>query len=123
MLNAKYFLRQTVLNSQRQVKVFQMAVISQGNVTRMMSMIIEEVVTPDQGILSGQIRDLFQENQEISSIQNLTDTILDGVSQEFTVKEDIVKPVKNTKLAGSINNFFIDKIKNEKLRKLLKTYN
>ena len=100
-----------------------MAVISQGNVTRMMSMIIEEVVTPDQGILSGQIRDLFQENQGISSIQNLTDTILDGVSQEFTVKEDIVKPVKNTKLAGSINNFFIDKIKNEKLRKLLKTYN
>ena len=100
-----------------------MAVVSQGNVTRMMSMIIEEVVTPDQGILSGQIGDLFQENQEISSIQNLTDTILDGVSQEFTLKEDIVKSVKNTKLAGSINNFFIDRIRNEKLRKLLKTYN
>ena len=100
-----------------------MAVVSQGNVTRMMSMIIEEVVTPDQGILSGQIGDLFQENQEISSIQNLTDTILDGVLQEFTLKEDIVKSVKNTKLAGSINNFFIDRIRNEKLRKLLKTYN
>ena len=105
------------------MKVFQMAVISQGHVTRMMSMIIEEVVMPDQGTLSREIQNLFQENQEISSIQNLIDPILDSISQEFTVKEDIAKRVKSAKLAGSINNFFIDKIKNEKLRKLIKRYN
>ena len=92
-----------------------MAVISQSNVTRM-SMIIEKVVTPDHSTLSGQIQDHFQKNQEISSFQNLTDPILDGISQEFTVKEDIAKPVKNTKLAGGIN-----KVKNEKLGKLIKT--
>ena len=97
-----------------------MAVISQSNVTRM-SMIIEKVVTPDHSTLSGQIQDHFQKNQEISSFQNLTDPILDGISQEFTVKEDIAKPVKNTKLAGGINNFVIDKVKNEKLGKLIKT--
>ena len=105
------------------MKVFQMAAISHGHVTRMMSMIIEEVVMPDQGTLSREIQNLFQENQEISSIQSLIDPILDSISQEFTVKEDIAKCVKSAKLAGGINNFFIDKIKNEKLRKLIKTYN
>ena len=55
---------------------------------RMMSLIIEEVVTPDQGTLSRQTGDRFQENHEISSIQNLTDPILDSISQEVSVKGD-----------------------------------
>ena len=55
---------------------------------RMMSLIIEEVVTPDQGTLSRQTGDRFQENHKISSIQNLTDPILDSISQEVSVKGD-----------------------------------
>ena len=69
----------------------------------------EEVIKPDQGTLSREIQYIFQENQEISS-ENLNDKILDSISQEFTVKKEIGKSVKNTKLAGLINNFFIEKM-------------
>ena len=48
---------------------------------RMMSLIIEEVVTPDQGTLSRQTEDRFQENHEISY----------SISQEVSVKEDSQK--------------------------------
>ena len=44
----------------------------------------EEVITPGQGTLNTQILDLFQENQEISSNENLTGPILDSISQKFT---------------------------------------
>ena len=39
------------------------------------------------------------------------------------VKEEVGSPLKNSKLAGIINNLFIEKLDEEKLEKLVKTYN
>ena len=42
--------------------------------------------------LSTQIQDLFQENQEISYNENLTDPVLDSIPQKFTTREETGKP-------------------------------
>ena len=34
------------------------------------------------------------------------------------VKEEVVSPLKNSKLAGILNNLFIEKLDEEKLKKL-----
>ena len=39
------------------------------------------------------------------------------------IKEEVGSPLKNSKLAGIINNLFIEKLDEEKLEKLVKTYN
>lgn len=52
----------------------------------------QEVIKPDQGTLSTQIHDLFQENQEISYNENLTDPVLDSIPQKFTTREETGKP-------------------------------
>ena len=39
------------------------------------------------------------------------------------VKEEVGSPLKNSKLAGIINNLLIEKLDEEKLKKLVKTYN
>ena len=39
------------------------------------------------------------------------------------VKEEVGSPLKNSKLAGIINNLFIEKLDEEKLEKLVKIYN
>ena len=39
------------------------------------------------------------------------------------IKEEVRSPLKNSKLAGIINNFFIEKLDEEKLEKLVKTDN
>lgn len=45
------------------------------------------------------------------------------MSQEFIAKEEIGKLLQNGKLAGITNNFLIDKMEDQKLKKLIKTYN
>ena len=39
------------------------------------------------------------------------------------VKEELGSPLKNSKLAGIIKNLFVEKLDEEKLKKLVKTYN
>lgn len=45
------------------------------------------------------------------------------MSQKFIAKEEIGKLLQNGKLAGITNNFLIDKMEDQKLKKLIKTYN
>ena len=46
-----------------------------------------------------------------------------SLSQKFLVKEEVGSFLKNSKLAGIISNLLIEKLDEEKLKKLLKTYN
>ena len=54
--------------------------------------------------------------------EGANDPILESISQEFSVKEEVRSPLKNSKLAGIMNNLFIEKLDEEKLEKLVKTY-
>ena len=63
------------------------------------------------------------EMQEINSNKNVSDPTVDSVLQEFTVIEEIGKPLKNTKLAGIMNNFLTDKMEDEIIGKLIKACN
>ena len=83
----------------------------------------DTISIPDASILRRQIQDLCQEGEDKRCSEGANDPILESISQQFFVKEDIESPLKNSKLAGIINNLFIEKLDEEKLEKLVKTYN
>ena len=78
---------------------------------------------PDASMLRRQIQDLCQESEGNGFNEGANDPILESISQEFTAKEDVGKPHKNSKLAGITNNLFIEKLDEQKLKNRDKTYN
>ena len=78
---------------------------------------------PDASILRRQIQDLCQEGEDKGCSEGANEPILESISQQFLVKEEVGSPLKNSKLAGIINNLFIEKLDEEKSEKLVKTYN
>ena len=83
----------------------------------------DTISIPDATILRRQIQDLCQEGEDKGFSEGENDPILERVSQEFSVKEEVGSPLKNSKLSGIINNLFIEKLDEEKLKKLVRTYN
>ena len=83
----------------------------------------DTISIPDTSTLRGQIQDPCQEGEDKGYTEGANDPILESISQEFMVKQEVGNPLKNSKLAGIINNLFIEKLDEEKLKKLLKTYN
>ena len=79
--------------------------------------------TPDASILRRQIQDLCQEGEDKGYSEVEIDPILESISQQFLVKEEMRIPLKNSKLAGVINYLFIKKLDKKILKKLVKTYN
>lgn len=78
---------------------------------------------PDASVLRRQIQDLCQESEGNGFNEGANDPILESISQEFTAKEGVGKPHKNSKLAGITNNLFIEKLDEQKLKNRDKTYN
>ena len=74
----------------------------------------------DASILRRQIQDLLQDK---GYSEGANDPILESISQKFSVKEEVGSPLKNSKFAGITSNLFIDKLDEEKLKKLVKAYN
>ena len=83
----------------------------------------DTISIPDTSTLRGQIQDLCQEGEDKGYTEGANDPILESISQEFMVKQEVGNPLKNSKLAGIINNLFIEKLDEKKLKKLVKTYN
>ena len=73
-------------------------------------------------MLRRQIQNLCQENEDKVYSEGAIDPILESTSQQFAVKEEVGSPVKKSKLAAIINNLFIEKLDDETLKKLVKTY-
>ena len=82
----------------------------------------DTISIPDASILRRQIQDLCQEGEDKGCSEGANEPILESISQQFLVKEEVGSPLKNSKLAGIINNLFIEKLDEEKLKKLVKTY-
>ena len=78
----------------------------------------DTISIPDASILRRQIQDLCQEREDKGYSEGANDPVLESISQEFLVKEEVVSPLKNSKLAGILNNLFIEKLDEEKLKKL-----
>ena len=74
-------------------------------------------------ILRRKIQDLSQKGEDKGYSEGKNDPILVSLSQKFLVKEEVGSFLKNSKLAGIISNLLIEKLDEEKLKKLLKTYN
>ena len=83
----------------------------------------DAISIPDASILRRQIQDLCQEGEDKGYSEGAIDPILESISQQFLVKEEVGSPLKNFKLSGIINNLFIEKMDEKKLKKLVKTYN
>ena len=85
---------------------------------------IKRLLHQTKALSSIQIQDFCHKNKEISSNKNVMtqfSIILDNTWEEFTTKEKLDKLLKNEKLVGIKNNFFIDKMEDQKLKKLIKT--
>ena len=78
----------------------------------------DTISIPDASILRRQIQDLCQEREDKGYSEGANDPVLESISQEFLVKEEVVSSLKNSKLAGILNNLFIEKLDEEKLKKL-----
>ena len=79
----------------------------------------DTISIPDASILRRQIQDLCEEGENKGYSEGANDP---SISEEFSVKEEVGSSLKNSKLAGIINNLFIEKLDEEKLKKLVKTY-
>ena len=77
----------------------------------------------DISILRRKIQDLCQEGEDKGYSEGENDPILEILSQKFLAKEEVGISLKNSKLAGIINNLLIEILDEEKLKKLVKTYN
>ena len=65
---------------------------------------------PNASILRRQIQDLCQEGEDKGYSEWANDPILESISQEFSVKEDVGTLLKNPKFAGIINKLLIEKM-------------
>ena len=66
----------------------------------------DTISIPDASILRRQIQDLCQEGEDKGFSEGENDPILEIISQEFLVKEEVGSPLKNSKVAGIINNIY-----------------
>ena len=78
---------------------------------------------PDASILRRQIQDCCQEGEDKGYTEGENDPIFNSISQEFTVMEEVGSPLKSSKIAGIINNSFIEELDEERLKELVKSYN
>ena len=74
----------------------------------------DTISIPDASILRRQIQDLCEEDENKGYSEGANDPILESIYEEFLVKEEVGSPLKNSKLAGIINNLFIEKLDEEK---------
>ena len=100
------------------------------SVTRPYGISVEEeeneddiISIPDASILRRQIQDCCQEGEDKGYTEGENDPIFNSISQEFTVMEEVGSPLKSSKIAGIINNLFIEELDEERLKELVKTYN
>ena len=75
----------------------------------------DNISIPNASILRRQIQDLCKEGEDKGNFEGENDPILECISQQFLVREEIGSPLQNSKLAGIINNFFNEKLDEEKL--------
>ena len=80
------------------------------------------VSLPDQEVLDKNVEELLCENKQNKSKkqEKSKDSVLDGICQEFTLKEDSGNPLANAKLANILQKFYLEKISEEKTKSLLK---
>ena len=80
---------------------------------------------PDQEVLEKNVEELLHENKQNKSKKTSVrckDSILDGIYQEFTFREDSGNPLANAKLANILEKFYPEKISEEKTKSLLKKH-
>ena len=81
---------------------------------------------PDLEVLDKNVQEFLSENtnkQNKSKKQEKSkDSVLDGISQEFTLREDSGNPLANAKLANILEKFYLEKISEEETKFLLKKY-
>ena len=70
----------------------------------------ETISIPDTSILRRKIQDLCQEGEDKGYSEGANDPILENKSQEFLVKEKVGGSLKNSELAGILNDLFIEKL-------------
>ena len=82
------------------------------------------VSLPDQEVLDKNVEELLCENKQNKSKkqEKSKDSVLDGICQEFTLREDSGNPLANAKLANILEKFYLEKISEEKTKSLLKKY-
>ena len=82
------------------------------------------VSLPDQEVLDKNVEELLCENKQNKSKkqEKSKDSVLDGICQEFTLREDSGNPLANAKLANTLEKFYLEKISEEKTKFLLKKY-
>ena len=80
----------------------------------------EECIIPDQQNLVDEIQELFSGDQVDPNIGS-SDVLLDNISQEFSLKEELGKPVSN-KLSKIVNELFLNYMEEEKFKTINKKY-
>ena len=60
----------------------------------------DTISTPDTSILRRQVNDLCQRSENMGSREGSNDPVLESLSQEFTVKEEVESFLEKAKNAG-----------------------
>ena len=73
---------------------------------------------PDQEVLDKNVEELLCENKQNKSKkqEKSKDSVLDGICQEFTLREDYGSPLTNPKLANILERFSLEKVSEEKIK-------
>ena len=80
----------------------------------------EECIIPDQQNLADEIPELCSGNQVDPNIGS-SEILLDNISQEFSSKEELGKPVSD-KLSKIVNTLFLNNMEEEKFKTINKKY-
>ena len=79
----------------------------------------------DQEVLDKNVGELLCENKQNKSKKKQEKpkySVLDGICQEFILREGSGNPLANTKLANILQKFYLEKIPEERTKSLLKKY-
>ena len=60
----------------------------------------DTISTPDTSILRRQVNNLYQRSENMRSTEGSNDPVLESLSQEFTVKEEVESSLEKAKNAG-----------------------
>ena len=80
----------------------------------------EECIIPDQQNLAHEIQELCSGDQNDPNIGS-SEVLLDNISQEFSSKEELGKPVSD-KLSKIVNTLFLNDMEEEKFKTINKNY-
>ena len=80
----------------------------------------EEYIIPDQKNLADEIRELFSGDQVDANIGS-SEIFLENISQEFSSKEELGRPVSE-KLSKIVNTLFLNDVEEEKFKMMNKKY-